>query len=231
MNDVVVITALSGNREKLRDPKIVFPGVDYVAFVDVKQDTSIWEQRPLLDFTFDNKYKNRRNAKIYKILPHLFFPNHKVHIWHDVSHGLVRNPIEVISLMGNSDVGVFKHSQRNCIYQEANVLKELNYDYPELIDAQISHYKSLGYPENNGLYELPVSVRRNTERVQKMNLKWFEIISKFSSRDQISFPVCLWQLGINPFIFDGRANGHNPDGSIGCNNILPQIYQHVSSGA
>ena len=34
MNKIVVITALSGNKERLRDPQIVFPGVDYVAFVD-----------------------------------------------------------------------------------------------------------------------------------------------------------------------------------------------------
>ena len=230
MNKIVVITALSGNKERLKDPQIVFPGVDYVAFVDSKQDVSVWEQRPLLDFTLDDKYKYRRNAKIYKVLPHLFFPNHQVHIWHDVSHGLVKNPNEVISMMGDSDIGLFKHNQRSCLYQEANILKELNYDHIDLIDNQIAYYRGLGYPENNGLYELPVSVRKNTEKIQRLNLLWWEIICKYSSRDQLSMPFCLWKLGIKPFVFDGWANGFDENGNIGVNKILPQLYQHVSSG-
>lgn len=231
MNKIAVITALSGTREKLHDPIHVFPDVDYFAFVDHPQDTKVWKQLPLLNFTIDEKFRNRRNAKIYKVMPHLFFPDHSYHIWHDVSHELIMNPYEVIDkFMPNSDIGLFKHTARNCLYKEALELKNLGYDIDENIDRHIEFCKKENVPTELGLWELPVSIRKNTETIQRMNMMWFEIISRFSSRDQISLPYCLWKLGIEPAILPGYANGFNADGSVGRNIILPQVRSHVSSG-
>ena len=64
------------------------------------------------------------------------------------------NPHQIYeTYLKESDVAVFKHTDRNCLYKEAEILKELKYDYIELIDKQVNFYKSVGYPENNGLYE------------------------------------------------------------------------------
>ena len=231
MYRIAVITALSGLREKLYDPQTVFPGVDYYAFVDNPQDVKIWKQLPLLNFTYDDKYKNRRNAKIYKIMPHLFFPQHEIHIWHDVSHALVKDPFEIAeTYLKQNDIALFKHTQRTCIYDEAKILNELGYDHKENIDRQIQYYKDCGMPENLGLFELPVSIRKNTPKIQAMNLAWWEQICRFSSRDQVSLPFCMWKFGIIPEILPGFANGYNSSGSIGNNEILPQVRQHVSSG-
>lgn len=222
---------MSGTREKLYDPKQVFEDVDYFAFVDHPQDTKVWKQVPLLDFTIDEKFRSRRNAKIYKIMPHLFFPTHSYHIWHDVSHELIMNPFEAIDkYMVDSDIGLFKHTARNCLYDEATELKNLGYDTNENIDRYIQYCEGKNVPRNLGLWELPVSIRRNTGVIQKMNLTWFEIISRYSSRDQISLPYCLWTHGIIPSVLPGFANGFNPDGSVGRNIILPQVRGHVSSG-
>lgn len=231
MNKIAVITALSGNRERLYDPCIVFPGVDYFAFVDIQQDVKVWKQLPLIDFTYDNKYKNRRNAKIYKIIPHLFFPQHEIHIWHDVSHELIKDPFEVIeTYLKNKDIALFKHTQRNCIYEESKILNELGYDHKENIDRQVQYYKECGMPENFGLFELPVSIRKNTSKIQAMNLAWFEQICRFSSRDQVSLPFCMWKHGITPEILPGYANGYLKNNMMVTNDILPQVRIHVSSG-
>ena len=231
-NKIAILTALSGTREKLVDPRNTFLNADYFAFTDnISQDVGIWKQIPLLHFSNDSRFAARRNAKIYKILPHLFLPNYEYYIWHDVSHSLVADPEEVCEkYLRDSDIAVFKHTQRDCAYAEANIINELNYDHRESVDSQVSFYKSQGFPENYGLYELPVSIRRNTKSTQVFNQMWYEQINRFSSRDQISFPYCLWKTGINPVIMPGFANGRNSDGSLGMNPILPQIREHVSSG-
>jgi hypothetical protein len=232
MNKICVITALSGNKERLYDPGIVFPNVDYYAFVDTyNPECKVWKQKILPDFTIDIRYKNRRNSKIIKILPHLFVPDYSVYFWTDVSHELIMNPEEVIdTYLKDKDIALFKHTTRNCIYEEAKELIKLGYDVQENIERAVQFYKGNGYPANNGLYELPVSVRKNSDKIQEMNLAWWEIICRFSSRDQISLPYVLWSHGIDVSMLPGRANGHNSDGSIGCNNILKQVRQHVSSG-
>jgi hypothetical protein len=232
MNKIAIVTALSGTREKLHGPRLTFLNADYYAFTEsVDQNVGIWKQKPLLHFTNDTKYSGRRNAKIYKIMPHLFIPGYDYYFWVDVSHEVVMNPEEVIEThLKNSDIAVFKHTQRNCAYEEAKVINELNYDHKDNVDRQVEFYKSQGFPGNYGLYELPVSIRRNTKETQIFNMMWWEQICRYSSRDQISFPYCLWKTGIVPNVLPGFANGYNASGSIGNNDIMPQIRNHVSSG-
>lgn len=229
---IAILTALCGNKEKLVNPSVVHSGVDYIAFVDKEwPNATVWNKKNLVSFSSDPRFSHRRNAKPYKIMPHLFAPGYDFYFWVDVSHDVVADPFDICNkYLINSDVAVFKHTDRNCVYKESEILKHLNYDHLDLIDRQIEYYKSLKYPENNGLYELPVSVRKNSEKTQILNMKWWEHICKYTSRDQLSFPVCLWETGITPNILPGYANGFNSNGSIGNNSLIPQVRQHISSG-
>lgn len=217
---VVVLTSMFGLNTKLRDPITKFDGVDYIAFVDrIHEGCSIWEQRIALDFTLDDKFNGRRNAKIYKVMPQMFLPEYDYWFWMDSTHDLIMDPKEVIEkYLGDSDIGLWKHTDRDCAYQESEIIKQLNYDYPELVQGQINHYKSVGYPEHNGLYELPASIRKNTDRVKILNMRWWEQICRYSSRDQISMPFVLWKTGIEPTILPGYANG-----GLNANPIIPQV--------
>ncbi len=224
-----IVTALCGNREALVNPTVVLPNVDYIAFVDQKwPNATVWDQRPLEKISDDPKYANRRNAKIYKVAPHRFLPEHDMWIWADVSHDCVVDP-ELIAdtFLRTSDIGLFRHNQRDCLYKEAALLKELQYDHPHLIDKQISAYRMEAYPEHNGLWELPVSVRKNTESIRALNELWWNQIENYSSRDQLSMPFCLWKLHILPTTLPGFANGN---GGYNANPIIPQKRPHVSSG-
>lgn len=216
---IAVVTSISGLNNKLIDPKEVFDGVDYHAFVDEISDNSVWIQHKNIKFTLDKDYEGRRNAKIYKILPNLFLPNYDYYFWIDSTHEVIIHPRSVIQdLMKEHEIALFRHTQRKCVYEEANELINLGYDHKNLIDGQIKYYLENNYPKDNGLYELPCFIRKNTENIQKMNLMWWEIICKFSSRDQISLPFIINKLGINPYILEGCANC----GFYG-NNIMPQV--------
>lgn len=213
---IAVLTSSVGTNNPI--PAIAFNNVDYFAFSDKQINSDNWIIKKALDFSSDPRYKNRRNAKIYKILPFLFVPDYDYYFWIDSTHRLEKSPEEVIDkYLKNSDIAVFNHPERDCVYQEGELVKRIGFDYYNLIDDQLDFYRDMCYPENNGLYELPARVQRNTELTQRMGMMWWEQICMFSSRDQISFPFVCHQLGIKPSIMPGKAN------TIRGNHIMPQL--------
>ena len=150
--------------------------------------------------------------------PHLFLPGYDYYIWLDSTHVLESDPDELIeNYLKGSDIAVFKHPERDCVYEEGELVKKIKFDYPNLIEDQLDFYREIEYPEHNGLYELPVRIQRNNGRTQQLGLMWWEQICMFSSRDQISFPFVCNQLNIKPNIMPGRAN------TIRGNTLMPQI--------
>ena len=71
---IAVITSSVGTN-RLLDP-VPFEGVDYHAFVDDNAANNKWITHPIVEFSNDPTYKNRRNAKVYKILPFAFLPGY-----------------------------------------------------------------------------------------------------------------------------------------------------------
>ena len=93
----------------------------------MKMMIHLWIKHPIIPFSSDVRYKNRRDAKVYKVLPFAFLPDYDYYFWIDSTHTLQANPQEVISkYLTNSDVGVFKHPQRDCIYIEGEFVKKLS---------------------------------------------------------------------------------------------------------
>ena len=131
----------------------------------------------------------------------------------------MKNPFEICNkYLKDSDIALFKHTNRTCAYQEAAEIIKLKVDKLELVQNQINYYKSEGFPENYGLFELPVSIRKNTDRIKTLNLMWWEQICKYSSRDQVSMPFVLWKTNINPTILPGFGNG-----GLYANEFMPQV--------
>ena len=91
---IAVLTSSIGCT-KLIDPK-PFDGVDYHAFIDYEDDNTSWIKHPVIPFSTDARYKNRRDAKVYKVLPFAFLPNYDYYFWVDSTHILQANPYEVI---------------------------------------------------------------------------------------------------------------------------------------
>ena len=73
-------------------------------------------------------------------------------------------------------------------------------------------------------------VKKNTYISTVASLKWWEYICKYSSRDQLSFPVALWECNITPSILPGFCNGYNSQGRLGNNDLMPQTRIHIPSG-
>jgi hypothetical protein len=135
-----------------------------------------------------DRFKNpKANAKIYKIIPHMFIES-EFSIWIDGNVRLKCNPEVLIDMMKDKDILVFRHPNRDCVYQEGMLCAKLGLDDKEVISKQLSRYRDKGWKEHNNLASCRLIVRRNTEEINKLNSLWWSEICSGSVRDQISFP-------------------------------------------
>lgn len=189
---IVAYTAITGTYDLLKERQAA-AGIKFIAFLEKAYQSDIWDVRSLIPHCEDSN----RNAKIYKIMPHLYFPDVEYSVWIDGSI-IVKAPLDKIiqKEMGDADLLIHQHPLRRCAYEEAQKCIQLQKDDPAIIEKQILRYKREGYPVNNGLVEAGVIIRRHNERVQKFNEAWWEEIQNNSKRDQISFNYIANKVGL-----------------------------------
>lgn len=160
---MITYTAIVGGKDKLRD--------DVLCFTD-----------PL-------KFHDPRvSARMYKVLPH-YFLDAGWSIWVDGNIKLFVSAKELIEMTKPYEVGVFRHWERDCIYDEGRFCIKIGKDKPGPINHQLEEYEKLGYPRHNGLGQTSILVRKHTPRINRLNERWWAHICRYSIRDQISFPV------------------------------------------
>jgi hypothetical protein len=138
--------------------------------------------------TFKNPIKDVRKCKI---LSHEYI-DADISIWVDGNiYPLIDDKELVDKYLGDSDMALFKHPYRDCIYDEFGIVSKLKYDLPEILDNQMTKYKISGYPEKNGLCETGFLIRRNNEKVNNFNETWWNEVLLNSHRDQLSFNYVL----------------------------------------
>ncbi len=209
MNKYVVYTAFSKGYDILRPPpKSWRKAVDFTAFIEEKSSVAGWKREPLYPGFVDPC----RNAKIHKILSHVYFPNHEYSLWMDGSI-TITSPFSFADLVGEylngCDIVVFKHRRRQCIYAEAQECIAQGKDSPETIHRQINYYRATGYPENNGLIEGCVILRRHSPAIMRLNELWYDTIMRYSRRDQLSFNYVAHTLKVKFRHWPGIYT-HNP---------------------
>ena len=210
---IAILTSLIGNGNIISAPSIKFSDIDYYAYTD-QEVTNDWNKLTTIDFSSDKIYSKRRSAKIPKILPSVVVPGYDYYVWLDSTHQLAVHPSIIIeTFMKNCSMGVFRHPFRNCVYDEAAVIKDVCYDHKDLVDSQMSFYADQKYKKDNGLYELTAFITKNCNETRRLGWMWWEQICKYSSRDQLSFPYCVEKCEITLGIIPGcvtLSKGHNP---------------------
>jgi len=180
---VIVYTCNFDNYDTFRDVALE-SAASFIYFTDTNHKAKVWNIIPM-DFKFHNK--DPRKAFLYfKTNSHLVLPEHDFSIWINAQFDFKRNPLELISLLGDKDIVCFKHNKRTSLYQEAEVCSNLLLDNPETIRFQTDRYRKERFPDNYGLFYSGVIIRRNNEKVRRFNELWWDEIQKGSLRDQIS---------------------------------------------
>ena len=137
------------------------------------------------------------NRKI-KMLPHKYLINYDYTIYIDGLIEIIAPLSPLICEMGNAGLGVHYHNQRDCIYDEAVMVKYAKKANMTIVEQQLNEYRSKGFPAHFGLYENTILIRDNNDRVI-VNLmeEWWDEYKKYPTRDQLSLPYLIWKNKID----------------------------------
>jgi hypothetical protein len=209
-----IYTAITGRYDRLkRQSAQAAAGARQVAFVDEETrrvgGPAGWE---LCSITQEGTDANRM-AKHPKVLSHRVLPDADCTLWMDASVLLIA-PFDMARLtelfLADSDLCVFGHDRRGCVYEEARRCIELGLDEPETIVRQMARYRDDGFPVDAGLAEATVILRRHTPEICAFNERWWQEIERGSRRDQLSFPYVAHKMGLSYHRFPlslGMRNG------------------------
>jgi len=199
--EIVVYTAIFGEYDVLNEPEDV-GGCDFVCFTDnPKLSSDKFDIRLCVDGN-----DPVRESRKYKILPHRFLTDYKYSIWMDGNIILKKiNTNKLIKqFLSEQDLAIFSHPERNCIYEELAICKELKKYDCDLMDMQVRRYEEVGYPKNNGLIASGFIVRRTlSPEVIRFCEDWWYEIKNNSRRDQLSFNYVAWKNTFKYTLIDG----------------------------
>jgi hypothetical protein len=208
MSNIAVITSSIGKETNLLSQEYT-NSADFHAFVDSSKLTSnsSWKTIECVPYQSEGYFKNRINAKIFKILPFIFLSNYEYFIWLDSNLLLNQDPKFLVNkYLKKNDIALVKHNKRDCVYDEAKEVIIQQLDFSENIKSQYKYYKSENYPKNNGLYDCSLRIQRNTEEIKNMSVLWWSQIIKYSSRDQISLPFVFSKTNVEPYILNSKED-------------------------
>jgi len=194
-NKKVVYTCITGDYDRLSNPKFLTDGFDYICFTDNKTITSdVWDIRPLPKET--DGLSQVKKQRFVKINPHLLLSEYDMSIWVDGNVTLKGDLNKFIKNVITSDCSVYvpKHPQRNCIYAEANVVVKMGKDKSDITKPQMERYRKEGFPEKYGLLQSNIMLRKhNKPDCIKLMEDWFKELKNGSHRDQLSFNYASWK--------------------------------------
>lgn len=197
MKKKVIYTCITGDYDDLIKHKYVNSDYDYVCFTDnktlLKSKIKPWKILPL-------KYKESdkiRNARWHKTHPHILFPKYSESVWVDGTINIPSKSLFKRFAETKQDILIPIHFVRTCIYEECATCIECKKDSKNNIDKVIRFLDKNKMPKNYGLLETNIIFRRhNNKIIKKIDEEWWNMIKKYSYRDQLSMTYVLWKNGI-----------------------------------
>lgn len=212
---IAVYTCITGYYDKLLEPVYVPENVDFYIITDMAINlSSAWKKIDINTVEEVHGFDNTRKARYMKTHPHVFFKDYEYSIWVDSNIRVVGDLSKFIKCVGKTVPFASNwHPDRNSIYAEVEACISRKKDDPDLLRKHIDNYKKVGMPEDFGLIETNMIVRKHMEKccIELMELWWGELM-QWSKRDQLSLPYVIWKSGytMRDFGFIGNEIRHNP---------------------
>lgn len=193
-NKIVVFTAITRSYDKLNELTNKDDNIDYVCFTDNKINSNSWIIKEIPSFL--NSLSDVKKSRCIKLNPHIFLEQYDVSLWVDGNIHPIGEVEEFINntLIGDCHFYIPKHPQRICIYDEAEAIVRLKKDNQDVVNKQIEKYKNENYPQNFGLCQSGVILRRHNhlDSIKISEEWWYEVLGH-SKRDQLSFNYVCWK--------------------------------------
>jgi hypothetical protein len=208
---------------------------DVILFTDADAATFFQTEIKIIHIKTSGKYP-RLDAKFFKVLPHRFLSDYDVSIWIDSNMSATKASLLYMQKMENCNIATFEHNKRSYVYQEAFECVVRGKDSVFRI-ARLLHYISTsGFRSQSKLRQCRWLARRHMEQnVYELMEMWWFMILKFSIRDQLSLPFCIWKLKVDahllPYIESSDFFIVRPHlkGAVEGNGLLPYLISSAWS--
>ncbi len=197
-NNKVIYTCVTNNYDDISIHSYIDDSWDYICFTDSEYLINRgyfgnWKVKPL---EFD-KLDNTRNNRWHKMHPHVLFQKYERSLYVDANLN-IKTPYLFECIFEkekqNIKLSIPKHFERECIYDEANIIKDNAIDDIVIVENQINLYENEGFPKNYGLSENNIIYRNhNDEKIISIMNDWWYMIENYSKRDQLSLYYVLWK--------------------------------------
>lgn len=197
----VVYTAITGNYDSLKDPLFTDDNLSYVCITNnVNIKSGIWDVK----YIEDNHMDNIHLARHIKMNPHVYFPDYEISIWVDGKFRILDDlRVYAARYRRQSNILCFPHPERSCICDELAACILWTNGINKSMIMQVADYLKEGFPTHYGLYDTGCIVRfHNDASVKRVMKQWEDEVTKYSFRDQLSFPYVCWKNGYTPDICD-----------------------------
>ena len=109
----------------------------------------------------------------------------------------------------DTDMGMYRHYARASVHEEAKACLHRNkIDNPAALEEELKLYEDAGFPDSDGMWEGSVIFKRHhSPRLLAAMEEWWELYSRFQTRDQFSLPFVIWKHGLTVFDLDDHKPG------------------------
>ncbi|MUJ26429.1 DUF616 domain-containing protein [Aliivibrio fischeri] len=206
-NKVVVYTVITGGYDKI-NPVLNNEDNLNVDFVIVSDESMVvpdgWELKLIPREPGQSNIEYNRKLKIK---PTTIFQKYKIHIYLDSNIQVIKNISKLINdfVVNEHQIALYEHPVRSNVYDEAEEIKRIGYDYYFKIDRQMNRYRSVGF-DGKGLYEANIILRRNNAAVGNVMDTWWNEFNIGIKRDQLSLTYSCFINNMEIFCL-GRHDG------------------------
>lgn len=193
---IAVYTAIFGGYDSAPVLNHIEPALDYILYTDnpAFNAPAPWQVRVVPAQFADPQMDARR----IKVLSHQFLPDYDISVWIDGNFTLEKLTKDLVkNIASRAPLALCKYQFRNCIYDEAVEILKRGLDASTPVLKQMQYYQARQFPAQYNLHATSFLVRdhKNASTV-KFNMRWWELISTYSKRDQLSFDYVCWEQNI-----------------------------------
>lgn len=194
----VIYTCITGNYDNLIQHNYIDYDYDYVCFTDSADllrigSFGVWTIKQL-EYS---EYDNTRNNRWHKMHPHILFPDYEESIYVDGNIDIQTDLL--FNLIDKKDIIKIPIHAGDCIYDECHNITKKRKDTKENVKKIIDFLQKENFPKHYGLNENCIIYRKhNNKKIVAIMEMWWNFISNYSKRDQLSLSYILWKFDIKP---------------------------------
>ncbi len=196
----VIYTCITGGYESVVQPAVIDDRFDYYCITDDPEDLSgVYQWISADSIISASLADNTRRNRFCKIMGARIFKEYDYSIYVDGNIRIIGGVQKYLEKMNEYGFLSHGHAFEDCIFSEAVRVIAKSGDDEALIKNQMAKYREEGMPRHYGMLHNAVLVRENNNPIcVSLMDQWWEELTKFSKRDQLSLTYCMWKMGIKP---------------------------------